>query len=391
MAPDKRPDAKQGTSQLLRGVKVLDLSHVYFGPYTTMILASMGAEVIKIEPTWGEMARLYPPMVNGESSPFMYLNRCKKSLTLNLKNEKGKKIFFKLLKGADVVVENFKRGTMEKLGLGYGELAKAKPDIIYAALSGFGLDGPYYSRPSFAPIAEAMSGWMRLTGDLVDPEGPPIRPAEYHGDLDPAVWAATSILAALLYRQRTGEGQLIDVSQLDCMIAMTGIPICNYLANGKLAWETWRDRPTTGIVFGNFRALDGYLYIAAEMAQVERLKKVIGGDIESNADVQQWVSDKLVRDVVAKLVEADVPVAPIYQLDQVVGDPQVVARGMVTELDHPKAGAVKQPSFPVRFSKTPVKLGPAPALGQHNDEILRDMLGYDAQAIADLRKEGVIG
>ncbi len=378
-------------SELLKGIRILDLSHVYFGPYTTMILASMGAEVIKIEPTWGEMTRLYPPMMNGEGSPFMYLNRCKKSLTLNLKDEKGKKIFFKLLEQADVVVENFKRGTMEKLGLGYGDLVKVKPDIVYAALSGFGLDGPYSKRPSFAPIAEAMSGWMRLTGDLIDPDGPPIRPAEYHGDLDPAVWAATSILAALMYRNRTGEGQLIDVAQLDCMIAMTGIPISNYFACGKLAWEIWRDRPTTGIVFGNFKASDGYLYIAAEMAQVDRLKKVMGGEIESNADVQRWVSDKLVQDVVEKLVEADIPVAPIYQLDQVVCDPQVVARGMVTELNHPKAGAVRQPNFPVKFSKTPVALKPAPTLGQHNDEILRDVLGYDAQVIAGLRKEGVIG
>ena len=380
----------QGRGRLLEGVRVLDLSHVYFGPFTTMILASMGADVVKIEPTWGEMARLYPPMVGGESSPFMYLNRCKRSLTLNLKSEKGKEIFFRLLQDADVVVENFKRGTMEKLGLGYAELSKAKPDIIYAALSGFGLNGPYMSRPSFAPIAEAMSGWMRLTGDLLDPEGPPVRPAEYHGDLDPAVWAATSILAALLYKGRTGEGQLIDVAQLDCMVAMTGIPLCNYLATGRLAWQIWRDRPTAGIVFGTFRALDGYVYIAAELAQVERLKKVIGGEIESNADVERWVADKKAAYVVERLVEADIPVAPVYQLDQVVADPQVAARGMVVEVDHPKAGPVRQPGFPVRFSGAPVALGPAPSLGQHSDEVLGD-LGYDAAAIAALRKEGVVG
>ena len=376
-------------SELLKGIRVLDLSHVYFGPYTTMILGYMGAEIIKIEPTWGEMARLYPPMLNGESSPFMFLNRCKKSLTLNLKNEKGKAIFFKLLDDADVVVENFKRGTMEKLGLGYNDLVKFKPDIIYASLSGFGLDGPYSKRPSFAPLAEAMSGWMRLTGDLINPNGPPIRPAEYHGDLDPAMWATICILGALMYRYQTGVGQLIDVSQLDCMIHMTGIPISNYLLNGKLAWEIWRDRPTTGIIFGNFKAEDGYVYIAAELAQVERLKKVVGKDIESNDDVQQWVCNKKVEYVVDKLVEADVPVAPIYQLDDVVNDPQVKARCMVTELDHPKAGLIRQPNFPVKFSKTPVKVEPAPSLGQHNDEIL-GALGYDNQAIADLRKEGVI-
>ena len=377
-------------SELLKGNRILDLSHVYFGPYATMILASMGAEVIKIEPPWGEMARLYPPLLNGESSPFMYLNRCKKSMTINLKSEKGKTIFLKLLKQSDVVVENFKRGTMEKLGLGYDDLKKVKPDIIYAALSGFGMDGPYNKRPSFAPIASAMSGWMRLTGDLIDPNGPPIRPAEYHGDLDPALWAAISILAALMHRSRTAEGQLIDVSQLDCMITQTGVPISNYLASGKLAWEIWRDRPTSGILFGNFKASDGYLYVAAEAGQVDRLNKVTGQVLNSNEDLQQWISDKKVQYVVEKLVEADVPVAPIYQLNDVVNDPQVIARNMIIELDHPKAGVVKQPNFPIKFSKTPVTSKPAPMLGQHNDEILHDVLGYNMKEITQLRQEGVI-
>ena len=375
---------------LLDGVRVLDLSHVYYGPYTTMIMASMGAEVIKIEPPWGEISRLYPPLVNNESSPFMYLNRCKKGVTLNLKSEEGKTIFYGLLEKSDVVVENFKRGTMEKLGLGYEELRKRKPDVIYAALSGFGVDGPYWDRPSFAPVAEAMSGWMRLTGDLVDPEGPPIRPAEYHGDLDPALWAVVGILAALRHRDRTGEGQLVDVAQLDCMIAQTGIPISNYLVEGKLAWEIWRDRPTVAIMFGFFRASDGYVYVAAEGGQVDRLKEVTGSDLESNEDLQQWVSDKEVRGVVDALVEANVPVAPIYQLDEVVEDPQVKARGMIVEVEHPRAGRVRQPNFPVRFSRTPAAADAAPMLGQHNEEILSDLLGYGVEEITALRKSGVI-
>ena len=376
-------------AKLLEGVRVLDLSHVYYGPYTTMVLASMGAEVIKIEPPWGEMSRFYPPLVNGESSPFMYLNRCKKGLTLNLKSEEGKAIFFRLLEDADIVVENFKRGTMEKLGLGYDELRKRKPDIIYAALSGFGVDGPYKDRPSFAPVAEAMSGWMRLTGDIVDPEGPPIRPAEWHGDLDPAMWAVVGILAALRHRDRTGEGQLVDVAQLDCMIAMTGIPISNYLAGGKLAWEIWRDRPTSGILFGFFKAEDGYVYVAAEAGQVDRLRELTGRELESNEDLQEWVSDKTMRGVVDSLVAANIPVAPVYQLDEVVEDPQVKARGMIVEVDHPKAGRVRQPNFPVRFSRTPADVCAAPSLGQHNEEILSG-LGYGDDEIMALRKKGVI-
>jgi CoA:oxalate CoA-transferase len=377
-------------SDLLKDLRILDLTHVYFGPYTTMILGSMGADVIKIEPPWGEMARFYPPLINGESSPFMFLNRCKRGMTINLKSGEGREIFFKLLEKSDVVIENFKRGTMDRLGFSYEELKKSKPDIIYAALSGFGLDGPYMNRPSFAPVASAMSGWMRITGDIIDPDGPPIRPAEWHGDLDPAMWAVVSILAALRHRDRTGEGQVVDVAQLDCMITHTGVPISNYLVSGRLPWEIWKDRPTSGIMFGNFKASDGYVYIAAEGGQIDRLKAAIGQDLETNEDLNQWLKDKKVQFVVETLVEADVPVAPIYQIDAVVEDPQVRARGMIIELEHPKAGKTRQPNFPVKFSKTPVVPKPAPMLGQHNDEILRTLLGYSEDNITALRQEGVI-
>jgi len=377
-------------SELLKGVRILDLTHVYFGPYTTMILGSMGAEVIKVEPPWGEMARFYPPLVNRESSPFMFLNRNKKGMTVNLKSEKGKKIFFQLLAKSDVVIENFKRGTLDRLGLGYEEMKKVKPNIIYAALSGFGLDGPYHDRPSFAPVASAMSGWMRITGDLIDPEGPPIRPAEWHGDLDPALWAVISILGALRHREQTGEGQIVDVSQLDCMFMHTGVPISNYLVNGKLPWEIWRERPTIAILFGNFKASDGYVYIAAEGSQVDRLKEVVGHDLETHEDLARWVSNKTIHFVVDTLSEANIPVAPIYQIDAAIEDPQIKARGMIIEFEHPKAGRVRQPNFPVKFSKTPVSIKPAPLLGQHNDDILRDLLGYSDEEIALLRQEQVI-
>lgn len=377
-------------NDLLENLRILDLTHVYFGPYATMILGSMGAEVIKIEPPWGEMSRFYPPLLKGESSPFMFLNRSKKGMTVNLKSEKGKAIFFQLLEKSDVVIENFKRGTMDRLGLGYDEMKRVKPDIIYAALSGFGLDGPYMNRPSFAPVASAMSGWMRITGDIIDPEGPPIRPAEWHGDLDPAMWAVVSILAALRHRDRTGDGQIVDVAQLDCMITHTGIPISNYLVSEKLPWEIWRDRPTSGIMFGNFKASDGFVYIAAESSQVERLKVATGRDLETNEDLERWVKDKKVQFVVETLVEADVPVAPIYQIDDVAEDPQIKAREMIIELEHPRAGKIRQPNFPVKFSKTPVVTRPAPMLGQHNNEILRTLLGYSEDEIAEMRQEGVI-
>ncbi len=377
-------------SGLLDGIRILDLSHVYLGPYATMIMASMGADVIKVEPPWGEMARFYPPLVNGESSPFMFLNRNKRGVTLNLKNDKAKRIFFQLLAKSDVVVENFKRGTMEKLGLGYEEMRKVKPDIIYAALSGFGLEGPYKDRPSFAPLAEAMSGWMRLTGDIVDPKGPPIRPAEYHGDLDPALWAVIAILGAIRHRDRTGEGQVLDVAQLDCMVLHLGVPISNYFATGKLPWEIWRDRPTSAILFGIFKASDGYVYIAAEAAQTDRLKKAVGRDLENQEELGAWTSGHTVKHIIDTLVRADVPVAPIYQLDAMVDDPQVKARDMIVEINHPKAGSTRQPNFPLKFSAVSTLLKPAPVLGQHNEEVLQDLLGYGAEEIKVLRQEGLI-
>jgi crotonobetainyl-CoA:carnitine CoA-transferase CaiB-like acyl-CoA transferase len=207
---------------MLDDIKILDFSHVYFGPYTTLILADMGADVIKIEPP--------------------------------------------------VVVENFKRETMDKLGLGYEDIKKVKPDIIYASLSGFGLDGPYSDRVSFAPIASAIAGWYRLNGDLEDPEGPPVRPAEWHGDLDPALFGTIAILGAIRHHDRTGEGQVVDVSQLDSMIAQTGVSITRYTMSGEFPWQARRKYMGLS-TFGMFEAADGYVYIAADPYMVPRLNR----------------------------------------------------------------------------------------------------------------------
>src|SRR4030042_525291 len=219
---------------MLDDIRIIDFTHVYFGTYSTMILADMGADVIKIEPPWGEMTRLSPPHFGGVSSTFHYLDRNKKSVALNLKDPKALEIVKELIKQSDVVIENFKRGTMDKLGLGYKDVKKLNPRIIYASLSGFGLDGPYADRPSFAPIAGSYCGWYRLTGDILDPKGPPIRPAEWHGDLDPGLFAVIGVLGALRHRDKTGEGQLVDVSQLDVMMAQTGVAITGYTLSGKL-------------------------------------------------------------------------------------------------------------------------------------------------------------
>jgi CoA:oxalate CoA-transferase len=376
---------------MLDDIRVLDFSHVFFGPYTTMILGDMGADVIKIEPPWGEAARLYPPLYGGISGVFLYLDRNKRGMTLNLKDPRAREIALALAEKSDVVVENFKRGTMYKLGLGYEDVKKVKPDIIYTSLSGFGLDGPYMERTSFAPIASAIAGWMRLTGDLVDSEGPPIRSAEWHGDLDPGLWGVISILGAIRHHDKTGEGQLIDVSQLDTMIAQTGVSITRYAMSGELPWQA-REKYMGLSTFGLFEAVDGWVYIAADPYMVPRLMKGMGVEsLDTTEELREWVSSHIVNDILEALVAESIPVAPVLQIDQTLEDPHVKARGIIQEMEHPTAGKVRSPGFPVKMSKTPgtARL-PAPQLGQHNEEVLTQLLGYTKEQVADFRKAGVI-
>ena len=376
---------------MLDDIRILDFSHVYFGPYTTMILGDMGADVIKIEPPWGEVARLYPPLFGGMSTVFLYLDRNKRGMTLNLKEPKAVEIALALAEKSDVVVENFKRGTMDKLGLGYEAIKKVKPDIIYASLSGFGLDGPYMSRPSFAPIASAMAGWFRLSGDILDPEGPPIRSAEWHGDLDPGLWGVIAILGAIRHRDRTGEGQIVDVSQLDSMIAQTGGSITRYTMSGELPHEA-RRRYMGWSTFGMFEASDGWVYIASDPHMMPRLLRGMGvEELETTEELKEWVSSRKVADIVEALSAESVPVAPVYQIDQVLEDPHVKARGVIQEMEHPTAGKVRTPGFPVKLSRSPASIRrPAPVLGEHNEEILTQLLGYTKEEVAGLRKAGVI-
>jgi len=383
-------------AKILEDIRVLDLTHVYYGPYTTMFLADMGAEVIKIEPPWGDETRFYAPLYGGMSAVYLFFNRNKKGMTLNLKDPKGKEIFLKLLKQSDIVIENYKPGTMEKMGLGYEELKKIKPDIIYASLSGFGQTGPYTSRPSFAPIAEAMSGWMVLNGIAVDPEGPPVVTSNWHGDLDPGLFATIAILGALRHRDRTGEGQMIDVAQYDCMITQTGVSITSHLMRTRDAKQAVPPQQSADRLllstFGLFRASDGYVYIAADARMKDRLLKGMGIDkLEKTEELREWVSKKTVKDVVDALVQADVPVGPVYQLNQTVEDPQTKARNMIVTMEHPTAGTVRLPNFPIKFSKTPGEaLMPAPTLGQHNEEILTKLAGYTKEEIETLKRNGVI-
>ncbi len=378
---------------MLDGVRILDFGHVYFGPYSTMILADMGAEVLKVEPPWGEINRLGTNLFGGASASFHYLNRNKKGLALNLKDPTALEIVKELAKKSDVVVENFKRGTMEKLGLSYEQIKAVKPDIIYASLSGFGLDGPFRDRPSFAPIGESQSSWLRLSGDNIDPNGPPVVPAEYHGDLDPGLYAAIAILGALRHRDRTGEGQLIDVAQLDVMIAQCGVSIASYSLSGKLPWVTRQARKGIG-AWGIFKAKDGkYIYVAADQNMEGRVMKAIGvEEIEEGSDIfTKWVEGQTAADAITILAENAVPCAPVHHIPDMLEDPQVKARNSIVTLDHKLAGKFVVPQHPVKYSKTPAIIkAPAPILGEHNDEVLKSLLGYSQEKLDELRAAGVI-
>jgi len=377
----------------LEDIRVLDLTHVWFGPWCTMMLAYLGAEVIRIEPPWGAIDRVgFGPLFGGATYTFHHLNLNKKGLTLNLKHPKGREIFLKLVEISDVVVENFRPGTMERLGLSYQTLREVNPRIVYAALSGFGQYGPHSGRGSYAAIAEAMSGHTRLTGDGVDPKGPPIEMAQAYGDLGPGTMAAMAIIAALRMRDKTGVGQMIDVAQLDCMVAYN-TAITGYLLSGLKPWEMREKYPSPGIGGLMETGDEGWIRVAAYSPRIlDRLREALGVEEVTEELVRRKVAEMMRDEAVEFFVSIGVPVAPVYHLDEVVRDRHLWERGMFIEVEHPKAGKVWTTNFPVKFSRySPPHPTAAPLLGQHNREILIDLLGYAEEQLEELRREGVVG
>jgi CoA:oxalate CoA-transferase len=355
-----------------------------------MMLADLGAEVIRVEPPWGAMDRLADGgIIGGSSFTFHHLNLNKKSLTLNLKEPKGLNIFKKLVKISDVLVQNFRPGTMERLGLGYEVLKELNPGIIYAALSGFGISGPYSRRKSYAVIAEAMSGHTRLTGDILDPHGPPVEMAQSYGDLGPGTMAAMAILAAIRYRDKTGIGQMIEVAQLDCMMAYN-TAITGYLVFG-LSLSEIRKRFSFGhSVGGLLKTRDGWIRLAIfEPRGLDKIKEVMGVE-EVTKELLEEKTQKMSRDeAVTFFIDNDLACAPVYDVGEVVKDPHVAYRKILIELDHPTAGNIKVPNFPIKFSK--IHCGaktPAPVLGQHSKEVLMDLLAFSHEQVDELIKEG---
>lgn len=373
----------------LEGIRVLDLTHAHAGPICTLYLAAMGAEVLKIEPPWGEMTRAFPPLIKGVSPYFAFLNRCKKGITLNLKTQRGLEIFKELVKRSDVVVENFSPGTMEELGLGWETLRKLNPGLIFASISGFGQTGPWSNRRSFDAIAQAASGYMWLMGESINPDGPPLQAPEAIADTIPGLTALAGILSALIMRSKTGRGERVDVAQMDSMIAvfqsigfwtMAGITFKKALSMYDIQ------------VSGCHRTRDGYVMISIPPGRMEeRFKEAIGGRDLTWEAVAEWMAERGRDEVVEVLSRAGIPVAPVLSLEEVLTNEQAQARGMLVKVHTSTLGDLILPGFPIKFSEAKGELTePAPALGQHNREVYGELLGLSEAELEELRREGII-
>lgn len=393
----------------LEGIRVLDLTWVLSGPFATMILSDLGAEVIKVErPDTGDIARGNAPVVNGLSIYFLSLNRGKKSITLNLASEQGKEIFLKLVKHADVVVENFVPGTMKKMGIGYDTISQYNPAVIYAACSGFGQSGPYASKPAFDVVVQAMGGVMSITGE---PGGPPIRPGVSLGDIAAGLFMSIAILAALQERHTSGKGQMIDISMLDCQLALLENAVTSYLATGDLPQPLGTRHPVF-TPFQVFRTKDGYIAVATMggtndqwplfCSVIERLdimddiKFETGWSRTQNYAVLEPIFNEAMKrrttgEWQKEFEEVGIPCGPVNSIDKIVADPQVKARGMITEVKHHEAGIFKIVNTPVNLSRTPCKPQSAcPDLGEHTADVLSELLGMTGEEINGLREMRVI-
>ena len=376
----------------LDDIRVVDMTHVWYGPWSTMMLAYLGAEVIRVEPPWGAIDRLSRSGVyGGVPYTFHHLNLNKKDITINTKNPEGLELLKELIKTSDVLVQNMSTGAMERMGLGYDVLKELKPDIIYAALSGFGQTGPYKNRKSYAMIAEAYSSHSRLTGDGVDPDGPPIEMAMAYGDIGPGTMAAFGIVSALRHRDRTGEGQMLDLAQLDIMTAFNpGITLWQ-LGQTK-PFEMRKANPGGGIG-GMFKAKDGgYVRVGVYSPKaVDSIKKFFDDEEFNTEKLEKYVSEHNRDEAVELLLKAEIAVAPVYHTDDTCADPHLEAREMFTEIEHPKAGKYKAINFPFKMSKTQPEIkSPAPLLGQHNKQVICDILGKSEEYFEDLKKKGII-
>ena len=388
-------------------IKVVDLTRTLAGPFCTMLMGDMGAEVIKVEePTGGDETRKWTPFVNGESTQFLTFNRNKRSLSVNLKEREGLKIVQDLAADADVMIESFRAGTLDRLGLGYEAIKKTNPGVVYCSISGYGRTGPMADMPGYDLLIQAYSGLMSLTGD---PEGSPLRIGFSLVDLFTGMMAYGTILTALRQRDQTGKGQWVESALLDGQVAALSYHATGFMGTGVEPKRMGSGHPSL-VPYQSFSASDGQFIIGcANQGLWERMCRAIGQDamlddpryttntdrVEHRAEcvgeLSALFAQKTTAHWVDLIVEAGVPCGPINTVADVVSNPQVLARNMIAEVDHPNIPNLKFPGSPLKLTDSPATIRRVPPmLGQHNEEILEEA-GYSPEKIADLKERGVLG
>jgi len=399
----------------LEGIRILDLTRIYAGPYCSMLFADMGAEVIKIEPPEGELIRDNPPMVEqGKGGPhdrsrsgyFLTLNRNKYGITLNLKHPKALKIFKDLLKISDIVLENYAPGVMKRLGIDYPVLKKINPRIILCSISGFGQTGPYSERMAFDVISQAMSGLMSITGH---PDNPPTRVGTSLGDVNASVHAAFAIMTALWHREKTGKGQQVDVSMMETMVAILEGGIVRWTIGKELLTPIGSMNPHEAPMAA-FKCKDGYIIIAAVGDEHwQRFCRAVNrpdwaADPALQTKAQRWAKKYMIQEEIEKITarhtvkevgemmdKERVANSPILNIQQVVDDPHLNARGYFVEVEHPVIGKAKIPGIPFKMSETPGAVErPSPLVGEHNELILGKYLKIGKEDLKKLKEEEAI-
>ncbi|HSP56106.1 MAG TPA: CaiB/BaiF CoA-transferase family protein [Dehalococcoidia bacterium] len=396
-------------SKPLSDITVLDLTWILSGPFASMVLCDLGADVIKVErPPYGDIARTTGPYIGDESTYFFSVNRGKRSICIDLRNDQGKETFLHLAEKADVVMENFTPGTMDALGLGYQTLSARSPRLVYAATSGFGQTGPDRDRPALDVIVQGMGGIMSITGE---PGGPPVRPGVSQGDITAGLFTAVGILSALHERERSGKGQMVDISMLDCQIAILENALVRYFATGEPPKPIGTRHPLT-TPFQAFPTKDGWIVIAiapgvesqwelfcvkiGRADLIDDPRFVTPGLRTKNHDVLEPMLNGALKEKTtdAWLREFDgigLPFGPLNDIPHAAEQPQVKARQMLVDVEHPSGFSLRVPDTPIKLSRTPGGIaGPPPAIGEHTDEVLSSMLGLSPEEIGALREASAV-